>query len=240
VTRYIQPGLELIALDPKRSASIIGREAFDSDVTLREWRYAPRRTSASRTRRLRVRARDLGAERHRCRGPRPDQPARRSHLSALLALPEHVSTKPGARSGSVRSPAGVAPWRRGVVPGHRRNDSEGAIIVSQSTSRSTTHRCCRAGSRTSSRGSHRAGDAASTHTRRPSASTREPEASAARHDAPVRRARLTSLGYACHVATRCRRTAIEPSGACASGIVDETCDPAVFPPMWRSLDAPVT
>jgi hypothetical protein len=36
VTRYIQPGLELIALDPKRSATIIGPEAFDSDETLRE------------------------------------------------------------------------------------------------------------------------------------------------------------------------------------------------------------
>lgn len=35
VTRYIQPGLELIALDPKRSVSILGREVFDSD-TLRD------------------------------------------------------------------------------------------------------------------------------------------------------------------------------------------------------------
>ena len=31
VTRYIQPGLELIALDPKRSVSILGREVFESD-----------------------------------------------------------------------------------------------------------------------------------------------------------------------------------------------------------------
>src|SRR5215470_3612476 len=36
VTRYIQPGLELIALDPKRSVSIIGAEAFDSEATLGE------------------------------------------------------------------------------------------------------------------------------------------------------------------------------------------------------------
>ena len=36
VTRYIQPGLELIALDPKRSATIIGHEAFDDDDTMRE------------------------------------------------------------------------------------------------------------------------------------------------------------------------------------------------------------
>ena len=36
VTRYIQPGLELISLDPKRSASIIGKGAFDSEETMRE------------------------------------------------------------------------------------------------------------------------------------------------------------------------------------------------------------
>jgi hypothetical protein len=36
VTRYIQPGLELIALDPKRSATIIGPEAFESEDTLRD------------------------------------------------------------------------------------------------------------------------------------------------------------------------------------------------------------
>ena len=36
VTRYIQPGLEMIALDPKRSATIIGHQAFDDDETMRE------------------------------------------------------------------------------------------------------------------------------------------------------------------------------------------------------------
>ena len=36
VTRYIQPGLELIALDPKRSATIIGAEAFTDETTIRE------------------------------------------------------------------------------------------------------------------------------------------------------------------------------------------------------------
>ena len=36
VTQYIQPGLELISLDPKRSASIIGRDTFASEDTMRE------------------------------------------------------------------------------------------------------------------------------------------------------------------------------------------------------------
>lgn len=40
VTQYIQPGLELISLDPKRSMSIVGQEAFDSEDTM--WDVARR------------------------------------------------------------------------------------------------------------------------------------------------------------------------------------------------------
>lgn len=36
VTKYIQPGIELISLDPKRSASIIGPEALESDAAIAE------------------------------------------------------------------------------------------------------------------------------------------------------------------------------------------------------------
>jgi Acyl-CoA reductase (LuxC) len=36
VTKYIQPGLELIALDPKRSISVIGGEVFDSEESMRD------------------------------------------------------------------------------------------------------------------------------------------------------------------------------------------------------------
>ncbi|WP_352235705.1 cytochrome P450 [Lentzea sp. NBRC 102530] len=36
VTRYLQPGLELVALDPKLSATVIGPEAFADDRTLAE------------------------------------------------------------------------------------------------------------------------------------------------------------------------------------------------------------
>ena len=36
VTRYIQPGLELISLDPKRSATIIGKDTFADEATMRD------------------------------------------------------------------------------------------------------------------------------------------------------------------------------------------------------------
>lgn len=50
--------------------------------------------------------------------------------------------------------------------------------------------------------------------------------------------RLTSLGYACHVATAMpgRHRAGPPH---VQVDVDETCDPAVVPPMWGSLDVAV-
>lgn len=36
ITRYLQPGLELIGFDPKWSASIVGREAFADDATMQD------------------------------------------------------------------------------------------------------------------------------------------------------------------------------------------------------------
>lgn len=36
VTKYIQPGVELISLDPKRSASIVGKEALESEEMMEE------------------------------------------------------------------------------------------------------------------------------------------------------------------------------------------------------------
>lgn len=36
ITKYLQPGLELVAMDPKLSATIIGKQAFESDDTMRK------------------------------------------------------------------------------------------------------------------------------------------------------------------------------------------------------------
>jgi hypothetical protein len=36
IAKYIQPGIELITLDPKLSSTIIGKEAFESDETMRK------------------------------------------------------------------------------------------------------------------------------------------------------------------------------------------------------------
>jgi nucleoside-diphosphate-sugar epimerase len=36
VSKYLQPGIDLITLDPKHSGTIIGREAFESETTMRD------------------------------------------------------------------------------------------------------------------------------------------------------------------------------------------------------------
>jgi Acyl-CoA reductase (LuxC) len=36
ITKYLQPGIDLVTLDPKNSTTLIGREAFADDVTMRE------------------------------------------------------------------------------------------------------------------------------------------------------------------------------------------------------------
>ena len=81
VTRYIQPGLELIALDPKRSATIIGAEAFTDEAHHARGR-ATRRDRHRRRQpgRLRQRPGHLRAVGNRRRRPGEREQARRDDL----------------------------------------------------------------------------------------------------------------------------------------------------------------
>ena len=81
VTRYIQPGLEMIALDPKRSATIIGQQAFRRRRNhARGGALRRRRHRRRQSRGVRQRARHLRDERNRHRGYRRRQQARRDDL----------------------------------------------------------------------------------------------------------------------------------------------------------------
>ena len=95
VTKYIQPGLELISLDPKRSISIIGPEALTNDAAMDE--------AAQRV------ASDIGAHNQEvCASARivyvmsgsndegiaaTEELAKRTY-ERMLALPDYLSTKP--------------------------------------------------------------------------------------------------------------------------------------------------
>jgi hypothetical protein len=132
VTRYIQPGLELIALDPKRSTSIIGKEAFESDDAMKE---AALRLATdigamnqvgcvnSRVSYLMTGTDDAGLEKINAFG--------QYVYDALLNLPESISTKPKAYDRELRENVDAlrleGEWFH-VIGGQ---DDEGAIIVSQ-------------------------------------------------------------------------------------------------------------
>jgi len=235
VTRYIQPGLELIALDPKRSASVIGPEAFASEATLRE--------VAQRA------AIDVGvANQEGCAcarvlwvlsGTDADGLARVNRLGelmyeALLALPEHVSTPPKTFDLELRDHVeatrlGGDDWFR-VIGGERQ---EGAVIVSQIDEPVDYAPLLsgRVANLVPCDDVERVTRAVNAYTQTvgvyPESLKRE-----LRDRLPLFGAqRLTSLGYACHVATAMPQDAIEPVRRMCKWIVDETCDPDVIAPL---------
>jgi Acyl-CoA reductase (LuxC) len=127
VLRYVQPGLELISLDPKRSATIIGAEAYESTAAFRD--------VALRT------ATDVGAlNQLACVNARIVYVAAgledANRLGAaiyeqLQRLPEHVSTKakwfdPELKA-DIDALRASPDWYR-VYGGHH---GDGAVIVSQ-------------------------------------------------------------------------------------------------------------
>jgi hypothetical protein len=132
VVRYIQPGLELITLDPKRSATIIGPEAFASaDATDAVARGVATDVGALN---------QVGCVNARvvyvASGTDADGVARATDLGArvyqqLQALPESVSTPAKRFDPELRAnlqALETAPEFYRVIGGH---DGEGAVIVSQ-------------------------------------------------------------------------------------------------------------
>lgn len=132
VTKYIQPGLELISFDPKRSAAIIGPEAFENDDTMRD---AANRAAADmgavnqvgcscgRLFYVVIGSDDAGIEKLNRFG--------KYVYEALLNLPPHVSTKPKKMDKELKDCLEALrlddDWFR-VIGGQ---DEEGAIVVSQ-------------------------------------------------------------------------------------------------------------
>ena len=236
VTRYIQPGLELIALDPKRSATIIGREAFADDDTLRE---VARRAAT-----------DIGvANQEGCANARViyvlcgtdaeglAQANRLGELiySELVALPAFVSTPPRYPSRELLDHLEASRMAEDfyrVIGGERR---EGAIVVSQfdepvDYSPMLTGRVANI---VPVDNIDKVTAAVNAYTQTigiyPESLKRR-----LRDTLPLFGAqRLTSLGYACSVAIAMPQDAIEPIRRMCKWIVDEQCDPAVVLPLWQ-------
>jgi len=132
VTSYIQPGLELISLDPKRSMSIIGAEAFTSEDAMREVAIRVATDVGGMNQVGCVNARTIYA----LSGTDEagiDQLERLGRMvhDELLALPAVISTKPKAYDRELKSHVDALrlddEWYS-VIGGE---DGEGAIIVSR-------------------------------------------------------------------------------------------------------------
>lgn len=132
VTRYIQPGLELISLDPKRSATIIGKETFADEATMHDAALraatdigASNQTGCSSARVILVESGtdDAGIDRLRRFG--------QMIYDAMLGLPGNISNKPKSFDAELRADIqGLrsTPDFYDVIGGF---DDEGAIIVSK-------------------------------------------------------------------------------------------------------------
>ncbi|WP_068078327.1 acyl-CoA reductase [Novosphingobium lentum] len=132
ITKYLQPGIDLITQDPKMSGTIIGREAFADDATLR-----------SVARRL---ALDVGAQNQEgCvsarviyveSGTDADGVARANRLgeltfAALQSLPPHLSTPHKAFDQALKSEIDAARLQDEDYRVYGGKTNEGAVIVSQ-------------------------------------------------------------------------------------------------------------
>jgi hypothetical protein len=235
VLRYVQPGLELIALDPKRSATIIGAEAFESPETTAD--------VALRT------ATDIGALNqlgcvnarvvYVASGIDAEGVERANRLGEaiyeqLLALPERLSTAAKRFDPELRAEIDAlrsAPdWYR-MFGGA---GSEGAVIVSQLDEPVEFHR----------RLSGRVANVVPID--EPAAAMRDMNAytqtvgiypaslqQQLRDSLPMHGAqRLVSLGYAAHPSVALPQDAIEPVRRMVKWIVDERCDPEETAPLW--------
>ena len=132
VTQYIQPGLELISMDPKRSASVIGPEAFSDDSRMEE--AATRLASDfaglnqvgctnSRVAYVMTGTDDEGLEKANQFG--------QMAYDAMLDFPEHYSTKPKEYPQSLKEKIDALRLVDDfyhVIGGEER---EGAVVVSQ-------------------------------------------------------------------------------------------------------------
>jgi hypothetical protein len=240
VTRYIQPGLELIALDPKRSATIIGHEAFEDDDTMRE---VARRTAT-----------DIGvANQEGCANARviyvlsgtdADGLAKANRLGGLIyqelmSLPAVVSASPRYPNRELLDHVEASRMTEDfyhVIGGEQR---EGAIIVSQfdepvDYSPMLSGRVANiVPVDTIDKVTAAVNGYTQTIGIYPESLKRR-----LRDTLPLFGAqRLTSLGYACSVAIAAPQDAIEPIRRMCKWVVDEECDASVVIPLWKLTPA---
>jgi Acyl-CoA reductase (LuxC) len=240
VTRYIQPGLELIALDPKRSATIIGTEAFADEATMGD---VARRAAT-----------DIGvANQEGCANARviyvlsgtdAEGLAKANRLGELIyqeltSLPAVVSTPPLFPNRELLDHLEASRMTEDfyrVIGGEQR---EGAIVVSQFDEPVDYSPMLsgRIANIVPVDDIDKVVAAVNSYTQTigiyPESLKRRLRDTLSLFGAQ----RLTSLGYACNVAIASPQDAIEPIRRMCKWVVDEECDPARVIPLWELTPA---
>jgi hypothetical protein len=240
VTRYIQPGLELIALDPKRSATIIGTEAFADEATMGD---VARRAAT-----------DIGvANQEGCANARviyvlsgtdAEGLAKANRLGELIyqeltSLPAVVSTPPLFPNRELLDHLEASRMTEDfyrVIGGEQR---EGAIVVSQFDEPVDYSPMLsgRVANIVPVDDIDKVVAAVNSYTQTigiyPESLKRRLRDTLSLFGAQ----RLTSLGYACNVAIASPQDAIEPIRRMCKWVVDEECDPARVIPLWELTPA---
>ncbi len=133
VAKYIQPGLELISLDPKRSISIIGPEAFDSEAAMDDVAQRVASDFGGQNQEVCASARVV----YVLSGSDDDGVGKAEALAEraydkLLGLPEHLSTKPkGGINRDLMSSLDAASLMDDFYTVVGTQDNEGGVIVSK-------------------------------------------------------------------------------------------------------------
>ena len=240
VTRYIQPGLELIALDPKRSATIIGGEAFDDDDTMCE---VARRAAT-----------DIGvANQEGCANARviyvlsgtdAGGLANANRLGELIyqeltSLPAIVSTPPRYPNRELLDHLEASRMTDDFYHVIGGEQGEGAIVVSQFDEPVDYSPMLsgRVANIVPVDSIDKVTGAVNAYTQTigiyPESLKRR-----LRDTLPLFGAqRLTSLGYACNVAIAAPQDAIEPIRRMCKWVVDEECEAGVVIPLWKLAPA---
>jgi len=133
ITKYLQPGIDLITLDPKHSASIIGKEAYASPESIADVTQRAACDAAAFNQELCANARVIYAH---CDPENPDEMARLNQFGealygAIQALPINLSTPSKYVVPELEEGIDGLALEDDFYKVYRGDDRCGAVIVSQ-------------------------------------------------------------------------------------------------------------
>lgn len=235
VTKYIQPGLELIALDPKRSVSIIGPEGLESESVMREVARRLATDIGAVNQEGCVNARVIyvlsGSDDH---GIAKLDKLGQYTYEAMMSLPNWVSTAPKQMDPELRSLVNAArlndQWYRVFGGTH----DEGAIIVSRLSEPVdfAPQLSKRVANLVPVDDIEQVCDVVDAYTQTVGIYPESLKDALRDRLSLYGAQRFTSLGYAAHGCIATPQDAIESTRELCKWIVCENCDPAVIAPLW--------